>query len=358
MYNILQSFIDLYLNNCTSHSSIHINQYCFDCTNFRHIASCIYHRFVLVNNTNCNCCNNIKKNLYFEIYNTPIPRIYLYYTNNHDTLSYHNRLNYNTTTYQSTHQRPSTQQPIQRPSTQQPIQRPSTQQPIQRPVNRQLFSSQSMRRVINDNNLYLRNYLLDRNNSRYVDDIDVEHKSRYDDDDNTETEHKSRYDDDNTENEHKSRYDDNTETEHKSRYDDDDNTETEHKSRYDDDNTETEHKSRYDDNNLEDISRYDDENDLDHNILLDSFNDISVNSTQSVTLNYLNRHTDIIIFRKPINNNSDDIIDLNCRVCFQEYNDMDIQRKLNCDHIYHQKCIDKWFESNINCPLCRSGHSD
>jgi hypothetical protein len=350
MYNILQSFIDLYLNNCTSHSSIHINQYCFDCTNFRHIASCIYHRFVLVNNTNCNCCNNIKKNLYFEIYNTPIPRIYLYYTNNHDTLSYHNRLNYNTTTYQSTHQRPSTQipstqipstqQPIQRPSTQQPIQRPSLydpihrqqpiqrpslydpihrQQPIQRPVNRQLFSSQSMRRVINDNNLYLRNYLLDRNNSRYVDDIDVEHKSRYDDDDNTETEHKSRYDDD---------------------------------------NTETEHKSRYEDNNLEDISRYDDDNDLDHNILLDSFNDISVNSTQSVTLNYLNRHTDIIIFRKPINNNSDDIIDLNCRVCFQEYNDMDIQRKLNCDHIYHQKCIDKWFESNINCPLCRSGHSD
>ena len=31
----------------------------------------------------------------------------------------------------------------------------------------------------------------------------------------------------------------------------------------------------------------------------------------------------------------------------------EIVRKLSCGHQFHQKCVDKWFETKDNCPLCR-----
>ena len=42
-----------------------------------------------------------------------------------------------------------------------------------------------------------------------------------------------------------------------------------------------------------------------------------------------------------------------CVVC-QDYTTCkkDVVRKLNCNHIFHANCIDKWFCENIKCPLC------
>ncbi|KAH3680757.1 hypothetical protein WICMUC_000108 [Wickerhamomyces mucosus] len=45
-----------------------------------------------------------------------------------------------------------------------------------------------------------------------------------------------------------------------------------------------------------------------------------------------------------------------CHICLSEYYQNDVVRKLqNCDHFYHQDCIDQWLlNGKNNCPLCRS----
>ena len=42
-----------------------------------------------------------------------------------------------------------------------------------------------------------------------------------------------------------------------------------------------------------------------------------------------------------------------CSVCYTNIKFGDIVRKLNCDHIFHQECVDKWLEEKLSCPLCR-----
>ena len=45
--------------------------------------------------------------------------------------------------------------------------------------------------------------------------------------------------------------------------------------------------------------------------------------------------------------------ELKCHICNEDYNNNDICRKLNdCGHYYHSNCIDNWFVSNNNCPIC------
>lgn len=44
-----------------------------------------------------------------------------------------------------------------------------------------------------------------------------------------------------------------------------------------------------------------------------------------------------------------------CHICNENYDSNDICRKLNdCGHYYHYNCIDNWFISNNNCPICNS----
>jgi len=33
-------------------------------------------------------------------------------------------------------------------------------------------------------------------------------------------------------------------------------------------------------------------------------------------------------------------------------------QKLNCNHIFHKECIEKWFERGHQCPLCRKSKFD
>jgi hypothetical protein len=40
-----------------------------------------------------------------------------------------------------------------------------------------------------------------------------------------------------------------------------------------------------------------------------------------------------------------------CCICLEEIKD---NHKLLCTHSYHKICIDKWFESNQSCPICRN----
>ena len=47
----------------------------------------------------------------------------------------------------------------------------------------------------------------------------------------------------------------------------------------------------------------------------------------------------------------------NCAVCLNELKEGEYVRKLpKCSHLFHKKCIDKWFkkdEKKMSCPICR-----
>ena len=44
--------------------------------------------------------------------------------------------------------------------------------------------------------------------------------------------------------------------------------------------------------------------------------------------------------------------DLICSICLDETNDVDEHTK--CDYHYHKKCLDKWLETHITCPMCKT----
>ena len=85
------------------------------------------------------------------------------------------------------------------------------------------------------------------------------------------------------------------------------------------------------------------------------------NETYEVSKNKLIKETPIDDLVLPENIDSTDTSKLTCSICLE---DIKLQPKnnekvvqLNCEHIYHQKCISKWCFGNItsvaNCPLCR-----
>ncbi|KAM7521456.1 hypothetical protein LguiA_011358 [Lonicera macranthoides] len=46
---------------------------------------------------------------------------------------------------------------------------------------------------------------------------------------------------------------------------------------------------------------------------------------------------------------------LECAVCLSEFEEKETGCLLpNCNHCFHLHCIDMWFHSHSNCPLCRS----
>lgn len=43
-----------------------------------------------------------------------------------------------------------------------------------------------------------------------------------------------------------------------------------------------------------------------------------------------------------------------CPICMDEFCRGEYQRTLECSHVFHKKCIDKWFKKDKNdCPMCR-----
>ncbi|XP_048133457.1 E3 ubiquitin-protein ligase RNF181-like [Rhodamnia argentea] len=43
-----------------------------------------------------------------------------------------------------------------------------------------------------------------------------------------------------------------------------------------------------------------------------------------------------------------------CCICLEELNGVDKVMEIPCSHLFHSKCIVKWFERTDSCPLCRS----
>jgi hypothetical protein len=41
-----------------------------------------------------------------------------------------------------------------------------------------------------------------------------------------------------------------------------------------------------------------------------------------------------------------------CTICLLDYKE-ETKKATECNHIFHQECIDRWLETNNTCPLCR-----
>ena len=76
-------------------------------------------------------------------------------------------------------------------------------------------------------------------------------------------------------------------------------------------------------------------------------------STMKNLLNHLGKYNKI--------KKEDTLVGEKCIICFDNYKPNECVRKLNkCGHIFHKKCIDKWFyknEYNMNCPICRTNYN-
>ena len=45
--------------------------------------------------------------------------------------------------------------------------------------------------------------------------------------------------------------------------------------------------------------------------------------------------------------------DMSCPICLENMKDVDRCLKLDCGHIFCEKCIYKWFERKKTCPVCK-----
>jgi len=47
-----------------------------------------------------------------------------------------------------------------------------------------------------------------------------------------------------------------------------------------------------------------------------------------------------------------------CSICLCSYQSGEYKRTLNCNHIFHKKCVDKWLlkSNKMDCPICRMSH--
>ncbi|SBT33992.1 RING zinc finger protein, putative [Plasmodium ovale wallikeri] len=62
--------------------------------------------------------------------------------------------------------------------------------------------------------------------------------------------------------------------------------------------------------------------------------------------NRVGQERDGIVSRKNLINDQ-------CAVCFEYFQDFDKCIKLTCLHTYHWKCVKNWFKFNLTCPCCR-----
>ena len=49
-----------------------------------------------------------------------------------------------------------------------------------------------------------------------------------------------------------------------------------------------------------------------------------------------------------------------CLICFDDFSELSIELHSQCsvcETIYHKSCVNKWFNHNSSCPLCRSANS-
>ncbi len=54
---------------------------------------------------------------------------------------------------------------------------------------------------------------------------------------------------------------------------------------------------------------------------------------------------------------NDPICSETCTICQDSFNYGIYKRELPCKHTFHKRCIDKWLDTNMSCPLCKQSFS-
>ena len=84
-------------------------------------------------------------------------------------------------------------------------------------------------------------------------------------------------------------------------------------------------------------------------------NESSFNLVDYITTNIMKNNKGLKpeeINRLVIQKWNNNISEKKCVICQEMFNINNMVRRLPCLHIFHQKCIDKWLESNAKCPTC------
>jgi hypothetical protein len=77
-------------------------------------------------------------------------------------------------------------------------------------------------------------------------------------------------------------------------------------------------------------------------------NTTNVETTLSLSIKNLNENTSLEIYQREENEEEQ-----MCAICITPLENNTIIRKLSCQHKFHYKCVDKWFEEKHKCPICR-----
>ena len=70
---------------------------------------------------------------------------------------------------------------------------------------------------------------------------------------------------------------------------------------------------------------------------------------------YVEEKTEVYTFQKlleQLNLKEEEDEDMKCAICFDEYKEEHLLRKMPCDHFFHKDCIDQWMEKMATCPIC------
>ena len=77
---------------------------------------------------------------------------------------------------------------------------------------------------------------------------------------------------------------------------------------------------------------------------------LNKNINKEITqFNKNNKHNDKYISNPNIIYNNDE-----CIICFNKFGPKDLIKLLYCKHIFHKKCLDKWFKKKAVCPICNT----
>ena len=102
--------------------------------------------------------------------------------------------------------------------------------------------------------------------------------------------------------------------------------------------------------------------DEEHNYILPDNDDVSSMALLEIVNNYGIKED---LFFNPQKNlkhlklkkikENDILTETVCSICLENYKKNEFYRVLNCNHIFHKKCIDRWLKKDhLNCPMCRA----
>ena len=94
-----------------------------------------------------------------------------------------------------------------------------------------------------------------------------------------------------------------------------------------------------------------DSDDLSSLLLLDIVTQFGSPGNDSALVEHRKKQIKSINYKKVKEN----LTDLQCPICIENFCVGEYHKTLNCKHIFHKRCIDRWFKKDhSDCPMCRT----